>query len=77
MPTFWGYGGRLAVYRAGEQEPATVLDVDLGLLPPADAQALRQGIPVESPAQNWSGDWKILSAEGLSSDCNRFFIKKG
>lgn len=28
-------------------------------------------------AQNWSGDWKILSAEGLSSDCNRFFIKKG
>ena len=45
------YGGRLAVYRAGEQEPATVLDVYLGLLPPADAQALRQGIPMEDRAE--------------------------
>ena len=38
--------GRLAVYRPGETEPESVLDVYLGLLPPADAQALREGIPV-------------------------------
>ncbi|MEI3579477.1 MAG: hypothetical protein V8Q30_05650 [Acutalibacteraceae bacterium] len=37
---------RLAVYRPGETEPESVLDVYLGLLPPADAQALREGIPV-------------------------------
>ena len=37
--------GRLAVYRTGESEPDSVLDVYLGLLPPADAQALREGIP--------------------------------
>lgn len=70
------YGGRLAVYRAGEQEPATVLDVYLGLLPPADAQALRQGIPVEDRAE-LERRLEDYSAEGLSPDCNRFFIKKG
>lgn len=30
--------GRLAVYRTGESEPDSVLDVYLGLLPPADAR---------------------------------------
>ena len=43
--------GRLAVYRTGESEPDSVLDVYLGLLPPADAQALREGIPVEDQAE--------------------------
>ena len=43
--------GRLAVYRTGESEPDSVLDVYLGLLPPADAQALREGIPVEDQTE--------------------------
>lgn len=43
--------GRLAVYRTGEAEPDSVLDVYLGLLPPADAQALRDGIPVEDETE--------------------------
>ena len=43
--------GRLAVYRTGETEPDSVMDVYLGLLPPADAQALRDGIPVESETE--------------------------
>ena len=38
--------GRLAVYRTGESEPDSVLDVYLGLLPPADAQAMV--LPLES-----------------------------
>ena len=39
--------GRLAVYRTAD----SVLDVYLGLLPPADAQALREGIPVEDQTE--------------------------
>ena len=38
-------------YRTGESEPDSVLDVYLGLLPPADAQALREGIPVEDQTE--------------------------
>ena len=32
-------------------QPDSVLDVYLGLLPPADAQALREGIPVEDQTE--------------------------
>lgn len=52
MNISWGNGkDGLAVYRTGESEPDSVLDVYLGLLPPADAQALREGIPVEDQTE--------------------------
>ena len=44
--TLGEWEGRLAVYRDGEEEPEQVLEVYLNLLPPADAAALREGIPV-------------------------------
>ena len=44
-------GGRVAVYRAGEEEPARVYDIYTHLRPPEDTQRLQQGIPVDTEAQ--------------------------
>lgn len=42
------WGGRLAVFAPGGEEPLQVYDVYTHLLPEGDVAALQQGIPVES-----------------------------
>ena len=39
-------GGKLALFKAGEETPVARYDIYLSLLPEADADALRRGIPV-------------------------------
>lgn len=41
-------GGRIALYRQGEQEPVKVYDIYTHLLPEPDVLSLQKGIPVES-----------------------------
>lgn len=44
-------GGRIALYRQGEEAPVQVYEVYTHLLPEPDVLSLQQGIPVESEEQ--------------------------
>lgn len=41
-------GGRIALFRPGEQEPVQVYEIYTHLLPQEDVLSLQKGIPVES-----------------------------
>lgn len=44
-------GGRIALFRPGEEEPVEVYDLYTHLLPQEDVLSLQKGIPVESEEQ--------------------------
>ena len=44
-------GGRIALYRQGEEEPVQVYDLYTHLLPQTDVLSLQKGIPIENEEQ--------------------------
>lgn len=44
-------GGRIALFRPGEEEPVEVYEIYTHLLPQEDVLSLQKGIPVESEEQ--------------------------